>query len=62
MGAGLSIDEAVLDVDVEPGEAGTARKRLAVMLPSESQVPTDVWPALRARLTELGRMRNSDEK
>src|SRR5712691_9486693 len=33
-----------------------ARKRAAVMLPSESQVPTEGCPALNARLTGLGRM------
>ena len=33
-----------------------ARNRAAGMLPSDSQVPTDGWPALRARLTGLGRI------
>src|SRR4051812_16705254 len=33
-----------------------ARKRAAVMLPSDSQVPTDGWPDLRACLTVLVRM------
>ena len=30
--------------------------RLAVMLPSESQVPMAGWPAFNARLTAFGRM------
>ena len=34
-----------------------ARKRDAVMLPSDSQVPTDGRPAFNACLTGLGRMR-----
>src|SRR4051812_40927800 len=33
-----------------------AMKRAAVMLPSDSQVPTEGWPAFNARLTVLGRM------
>src|SRR5258708_3067190 len=34
-------------------------KRAAVMLPRESQVPTEGWPAFRASLTGLARMQVS---
>src|SRR5262249_34720339 len=36
-----------------------ARKRAAVMLPSDSHVPTDGWPAFNARLTALDRMEDA---
>src|SRR5262249_13036804 len=35
-----------------------ARKRDAVMLPSDSQVPTDALPAFRAAVTALERIKN----
>src|SRR5690349_21816166 len=35
-----------------------AMKRAAVMLARDSQVPTDGWPAFKARLTGLGRMQS----
>src|SRR5437868_4961549 len=42
---------------VSQAQPARARKREAVMLPSDSQVPTDGSPALRARLTGLARMK-----
>src|SRR5262245_24264626 len=41
---------------VTQAKPARAMNRAAVMLPSESHVPTDGSPALRARLTELARM------
>ena len=42
---------------VSQSKPARAMKRAAVMLPSDSQVPTAGWPALSKRLTGLGRMR-----
>src|SRR6185437_15789432 len=44
---------------VSQAKPARARKREAVMLPSDSQVPTDDWPAFNARLTGLARIRFS---
>ncbi len=41
---------------VSQAKPARARKRAAVMLPSDSQVPTDASPAFNALLTGLGRM------
>jgi hypothetical protein len=41
---------------VSQANPARAMNRAATMLPSDSQVPTDGWPAFNARLTGLGRM------
>src|SRR5438552_13461218 len=44
---------------VSQANPARAINRAAVILPSESHVPTDGWPAFKARLTGLGRIRTS---
>jgi len=44
---------------VSQSKPARAMKRVAVMLPSDSQVPTAGLPALSRRLTGLGRIRFS---
>jgi hypothetical protein len=42
---------------VSQANPARARNRLAVMLPRESQVPTEGWPARKSRFTGLGRIK-----
>jgi hypothetical protein len=44
---------------VSHAQPARARNRAAVMLPSDSQEPTDGCPDFNARLTGLGRMEHS---
>src|SRR5581483_11735763 len=44
---------------VSQAKPARAIKRAAVMLPSDSQVPTEGWPAFRSCLTGLARMKSS---
>ena len=52
-------EDRVDDERPEEWKPERAMKREAVMLPRDSQVPTEGWPALSARLTGFGRIRFS---